>query len=145
MEEYQRRVWDELVELSKKLVKLNSFLASPLFKLLSISEQNMLTKQAKIMKEYLSVLDERIDYFSIREQPIKANLEKPERSVPAENFVATISANVDNKKMSDKDFRQFIFNTLPIVQYTPGKYAEIVKTELTMEDKIDLMKELQTT
>jgi len=37
--------------------------------------------------------------------------------VPAENFMATIAANVDNKKISDSDFREFIRNTLPIVEY----------------------------
>jgi hypothetical protein len=40
-----------------------------------------------------------------------------ERVVPASNFVGTVAANVDNKKMSDADFRVFIRNTLPIVQY----------------------------
>jgi hypothetical protein len=37
--------------------------------------------------------------------------------VPAEHFMATIAVNVDNEKLSDADFRQFIRNTLPIVQY----------------------------
>ena len=36
--------------------------------------------------------------------------------VPAKNFVGTILANVDNLLMSDADFRQFIRNTLPIVE-----------------------------
>jgi hypothetical protein len=49
--------------------------------------------------------------------------EKPQRqadesrTVPADSFMATIAANVDNKKMNDKEFRQFIRNTLPIVIY----------------------------
>jgi methyl coenzyme M reductase subunit D len=42
--------------------------------------------------------------------------------VPAENFMATIAANVDNEKVSDEDFREFIRNTLPIVDYI--KYGE---------------------
>jgi len=42
---------------------------------------------------------------------------KEKRTVPAANFMATIAANVDNDKMSDREFRQFIRNTLPIVQY----------------------------
>jgi len=41
------------------------------------------------------------------------------RTVPASNFVGTITANVDGK-MSDADFRQFIRNTLPIVIYDYG-------------------------
>jgi len=39
------------------------------------------------------------------------------RTVAAINFMATISANVDNKKLNDKEFRKFIRNTLPIVIY----------------------------
>jgi len=37
--------------------------------------------------------------------------------VPAEHFMGTIAVNVNNEKLSDADFRQFIRNTLPIVQY----------------------------
>jgi hypothetical protein len=36
--------------------------------------------------------------------------------VPAVNFIGTMMANVDNEKLSDADFRQFIRNTLPIVE-----------------------------
>ena len=36
--------------------------------------------------------------------------------VPAINFISTIIANVDNDKLSDAEFRQFIRNTLPIVE-----------------------------
>jgi hypothetical protein len=38
-------------------------------------------------------------------------------TVPAGHFMATIAANVDNAKLSDADFREFIRNTLPIVDY----------------------------
>ena len=44
------------------------------------------------------------------------------RNVKAENFVGTVAANVDNPKLSDKEFRQFIRNTLPIVIYNPGQF-----------------------
>jgi len=37
--------------------------------------------------------------------------------VPAENFMATIAANVDNKRITDEQFRDFIRNTLPVVEY----------------------------
>jgi hypothetical protein len=40
------------------------------------------------------------------------------RKVPAENFVATLAVNVDNKKVTNKQFREFVRNTLPIVQYS---------------------------
>jgi|SaaInlStandDraft_3_1057020.scaffolds.fasta_scaffold47520_2 hypothetical protein len=37
--------------------------------------------------------------------------------VPADNFVQTIAANVDNTGATDAEFREFIRNTLPIVIY----------------------------
>jgi len=40
-----------------------------------------------------------------------------QNTVPASNFVGTVAANVDNEKMSDAEFRQFIRNTLPVVEY----------------------------
>ena len=46
-----------------------------------------------------------------------SNPKKSKRVVPAESFVGTLAANVDNKKMSNKDFRQLVRNTLPIVIY----------------------------
>ena len=39
------------------------------------------------------------------------------RSVPAENFLGTVEANVDNEKLTDAQFREFIRNSLSIVQY----------------------------
>ena len=38
-----------------------------------------------------------------------------ERKIPATHFAATVAANVDNTKLSDAEFREFIRNTLPIV------------------------------
>ena len=40
---------------------------------------------------------------------------KPD-TIPASSFVNTIKVNVDNEKMSDAQFREFIRNTLPIVE-----------------------------
>lgn len=51
-------------------------------------------------------------------------LEATEQTVPAENFMATIAANVDNDELSDGDFRDFIRRTLPIVQYPRRKNDE---------------------
>ncbi len=50
-----------------------------------------------------------------------------EPSVPAENFMATIEANVDNSSLSDADFRSFIRNSLPVVIY-PRKKDERSRT-----------------
>lgn len=36
-------------------------------------------------------------------------------TVPAEHFMGTLQANVDNEKLSDADFREFVRNTLPII------------------------------
>lgn len=38
-----------------------------------------------------------------------------ERTVPAAHFCGTLAVNVDNEKLSDADFREFVRNTLPIV------------------------------
>lgn len=43
--------------------------------------------------------------------------------VPAENFVATVAMNIDNPKLTDAQFREFIRNSLPIVKY-PRKVTE---------------------
>jgi hypothetical protein len=39
------------------------------------------------------------------------------RIVSASNFMATVSANVENEKMTDSEFRKFILDSLPIVIY----------------------------
>lgn len=38
-----------------------------------------------------------------------------ERIVPADSFCQTLNVNVDNAKLNDSEFRQFVRNTLPIV------------------------------
>lgn len=38
------------------------------------------------------------------------------KTIPASSFVDTIKVNVDNKEMSDAQFREFIRNTLPVVK-----------------------------
>lgn len=54
------------------------------------------------------------------------------RTVPAEHFIATIAVNVDNAKLSDAEFREFIRNTLPIVDYPPAREkAKIVVDNVT--------------
>ena len=50
--------------------------------------------------------------------------------IPAENFVSTVKANVDNEKLSDAEFREFIRTTLPIV-----KSDEISERSLAMMDE----------
>ncbi len=38
-----------------------------------------------------------------------------QRTVPAENFMATLAANIDNERLSDEAFRAFVRNSLPVV------------------------------
>lgn len=43
-------------------------------------------------------------------------------TLPAKSFVGTLAANIDNDKLSDKEFRQFCRNSVPNVEgidYTP--------------------------
>ena len=42
----------------------------------------------------------------------------PKAPIPADNFVGTMALNVDNAKMSDTAFREFVRNTLSSVEYT---------------------------
>lgn len=37
--------------------------------------------------------------------------------IAAENFLQTLEANINNPKLSDKDFRIFVRNSLPIVEF----------------------------
>ena len=46
------------------------------------------------------------------------DLAKDDR-IPAKNFVATLAANVNNPKMNDETFREFVGRTLPIVEGAP--------------------------
>lgn len=40
-----------------------------------------------------------------------------DRDVDAKHFLGIVEANIDNEKLSDKQFREFIRNTLPIIDY----------------------------
>lgn len=51
-------------------------------------------------------------------------IEDPIRTVPAVSFVALLEANVDNKELEDKDFRDFVRNTLPIIIFPSKKKEE---------------------
>ena len=45
--------------------------------------------------------------------------EKKNYKIPAVNFIGTMLANLDNKKLSDANFRKFIRNTMSIVEKPP--------------------------
>ena len=47
---------------------------------------------------------------------MRGNMSKT-KLVPANNFLTTLAANVDNLRLSDKEFRDFIRRSLPIVNF----------------------------
>ncbi len=55
-----------------------------------------------------------------------------EQKVPAENFLQTLAANVDNDKLSAAGFREFVRNTLPIVIFPRKNGANNGKNEATV-------------
>ena len=61
---HEQRVIDEKVELALKVQKLYIFIGSKVFESLSSEEQSLLQYQITIMKDYLRVLNERIDLFN---------------------------------------------------------------------------------
>lgn len=69
-----------------------------------------------------------------------------ERTVPAESFVGILAANIDNRKMTDAEFRKFIRKTITIVKYDPGrlplydgrKRKKTVKTVASSYNSLDL-------
>lgn len=55
-----------------------------------------------------------------------------DKTVPAYNFVDTVSTNVNNDKLTDAEFREFVRNSLPNVDTTDGwKEAIIACREVT--------------
>ena len=46
--------------------------------------------------------------------------------VPASNFCSTLNANVDNEKLTDAQFREFVRNSLPSVDFPRPVAAPVV-------------------
>lgn len=63
------------------------------------------------LKEAITAIDKKINSVTTN----------PARTIEASHFLGTIEANLDNDKLSDKDFRELIRNTLPIVKYNRPK------------------------
>jgi hypothetical protein len=51
--------------------------------------------------------------------------------ISATNFCGTLTANVDNEKMSDAEFREFVRNTLGIVESKSRAYNDGIQICLT--------------
>lgn len=60
---HEERVITEKNELTKKLVKLITFIGSDRFNDVHFSERSRLSRQPDIMKSYLDILNERIATF----------------------------------------------------------------------------------
>ena len=63
MQEYQQRVIDEKDELHSKLKALGTFFNDPIYKKLRMFEKVALSRQFKVMDQYLQILAERISAF----------------------------------------------------------------------------------
>ena len=63
MEAYQERVVAEKKELDEKISKLEAFIQSYRFVDISEDDQDLLPRQLKAMREYASILGERIFGF----------------------------------------------------------------------------------
>lgn len=60
---YQDRVRAERADLAVKVDKLADFIASPAASEIDLGELVMLTNQSRAMQDYLTVLDQRIEFF----------------------------------------------------------------------------------
>ena len=60
MEDYKDRIKEELSELEGKLGKLEAFISTPKFDKLESSERGKLIVQSDIMKQYVQVLEDRL-------------------------------------------------------------------------------------
>jgi hypothetical protein len=65
MQPHQLRVVFEKTDLDEKLNKLKLFISGTVFSALEPAEQLRLVRQARIMEEYSSILEERIANFKL--------------------------------------------------------------------------------
>jgi hypothetical protein len=63
MKPFQQRVVTERDELAEKLTSLDSFIGGEIFTVIPAEEKIRLAKQAGVMKEYLDILNDRINAF----------------------------------------------------------------------------------
>lgn len=63
MQPYQQRVVQEKQELDDKITNLDKFMLTDIFHNLPAEEQDRLTRQFDVMKDYTAILTERIAAF----------------------------------------------------------------------------------
>lgn len=68
MEPHQKRVLEEKEELDGRITKLSDFSNGSIFSSLPADEQERLKKQFSIMRDYSSILGDRINAFPAEEQ-----------------------------------------------------------------------------
>lgn len=68
MQPHQQRVVDEKEALDEKITKLSDFSNGDIFKTLTEDEQERLKRQFNIMRDYSSVLGDRINAFPTDDQ-----------------------------------------------------------------------------
>ena len=56
-------------------------------------------------------LSEQVDVSKIEEKLVNKSL------IDSDHFLKTVEVNINNDKLTDVDFRNFVRNTLPIVDY----------------------------
>lgn len=64
LEPHQERMLQEEIDLDKKIIALNKFIAGPTFSTLDAAEQERIQRQLTHMGGYLKALHERIDAFA---------------------------------------------------------------------------------
>lgn len=64
---------------------------------------------------------ERVRHLLTQAQAVLATVDLARRPSPAGLFIPTLAANVDNEKLSDADFRQFVRNSLAAIPFSPPK------------------------
>lgn len=69
MQAHEQRVIEEKKELDQKLEKLNAFTGTPTFSALGEEDTMLLLKQLRVMEQYSSILQQRIDRFDSCEAP----------------------------------------------------------------------------
>ena len=62
--DYQQRVIDEREELRERSDRLDAFIARPTFTNIDANERERMTRQARIQRDLISVLNERIEAFT---------------------------------------------------------------------------------
>lgn len=72
--------------------------------------------------------------------PMLDPAELAERKVPAENFMQTLDANVDNERLSEVEFREMVRNTLPIVVFARVAAAKPLDQP---KSKVELIRDIR--